>query len=961
MEPHDLTQFLPNLHNSVAAKRYLDPDDFETSSHVAFKRACLQPQNPLTGASMFSSELQTYDVDPIFDADDPNFSIEMFEGADMPHFEDQMDTSGNEEAYPIEEDISSTSPKSCDIKTTCLTTEFAETDQLEPDMCFGVIVATAASSFEGPKGAAQVPVTLSASDAKIMLYCQDTQKYAGIIKDAALTKILREFTIRADAALIISTQLKKKTSKKSSMNIRSPITCFVRIVLYGIASDKNAVGIILGDAGLYFQHPSPSEYDSSMQYCNPHYLLRPGSRMPTLEDDSGARYSRHVESDKLNESNKGRFMKLFDEASDNNLKANIEQSGRLRSKLKEHQIAALAWLTEIEARCIRDGSQSLWEPIIAATPTKEYRHKITGNRRANPELAPGGVLADEMGLGKSLSILALICSSLDIMETQQTESKSTQPRQSRTTLIVTPKSTIHSWQQQCESHIHPGRIAIIIYIGSGRQKLQDSLQKTDIVLTTYETMRRDWEEKGPLFTARWCRVVLDEAHHIRTRNSQTFKAACEIQACYRWCLTGTPIHNSLDDFAALLSFVGVPIFMKKSFFDFWITKPIKKKSLFALQRLGLLIKGTCLRRTKKHIELSDSLPDRREQITWVKLSPEYRDLYSFFEREAANIASGAYRYNHEPTMPDDRKNNNILKFINFLRLICDHGEQLLPQSAIEVWRTTGDKFIDWQKFQEPQATCDRCGLKIDNSQAQPNIDLDMSYPEVVCKQCRTGTEENWREDESTYTAGFMSTPNDEERSYSASEIRPIQQSPKLKALIDNLRQEQYCSNQSFFNQPIKSVVFSSWIRMIDLTQQCLEANKFVCSRIDGQLSLEGRMKAIKQFNLDPKCTVMLATIGSASEGVDFTAANNVHLLEPHWNPMVEAQAFDRVHRIGQQREVVVTRYLVKDTIETYVQWTQKEKLKLIQQSLDSQDISQIAINDRRWKELRACLKCEISS
>lgn len=54
--------------------------------------------------------------------------------------------------------------------------------------------------------------------------------------------------------------------------------------------------------------------------------------------------------------------------------------------------------------------------------------------------------------------------------------------------------------------------------------------------------------------------------------------------------------------------------------------------------------------------------------------------------------------------------------------------------------------------------------------------------------------------------------------------------------------------------------------MVDLTQQYLEANSFVCARIDGQLSLEGRSKAIKQFNLDPKCTVMLATIGSAAEG-----------------------------------------------------------------------------------------------
>ncbi|KAF3066160.1 putative SWI/SNF-related matrix-associated actin-dependent regulator of chromatin [Trichoderma lentiforme] len=494
------------------------------------------------------------------------------------------------------------------------------------------------------------------------------------------------------------------------------------------------------------------------------------------------------------------------------------------------------------------------------------------------------------------------------------------------------------------SHIHLGRITTAIYLGSGRKTLQDSLLNSDVILTTYETMRRDWEEGGPLFKVQWYRVVLDEAHHIRTRNSQTFKAACEIQAWYRWCLTGTPIHNSLDDFAALLTFVRVPVFMKKNQFDFWITRPIKEKHPYGLKRLGLLIKGICLRRTKKMIELSHPLPDRREKTTWVELTPRDRTLYSFFEKEAANIASGSYRYNNGHPNSSDRQNNNILKLINFLRLICDHGEQLLPRSAVEIWSAEGDKIIDWQSFQELQVACDRCGLEIDNTQGWSSIELDISYTPVICAACHASTRGNGTEIEFTYPDNSMLIPNGRDSPCFAAKIRAAQQSPKLKALIDNLRQEQFLTAK-----PKSSVIFSSWTKMVDLTQQFLEANGFVCARIDGQLSLEGRSKAIKQFNLDPKCTIMLATIGSAAEGVDLTAASNVHLLEPHWNPMVEAQALDRVHRIGQAREVLVTRYVTKDTIETYVQWIQKEKLRLIQQSLDPQNISQVDTNDRRWK------------
>ncbi|EHK18835.1 uncharacterized protein TRIVIDRAFT_193915 [Trichoderma virens Gv29-8] len=759
------------------------------------------------------------------------------------------------------------------------------------------IVAAATSSFKSQDGTTKVPVTLETCNTKLKLLSQGSQRYAGIINDAALARVLQEFTIKVDAKLLIPTTLRKRTSKTLPKEIYSPVNCDVRIIFYGLAADQNTIGNILGDAGLYFQHPLSSEYNSNVRYWNPHYLLRPGSQMPTpeeAEEDPGTRCDRAMESDLLNTSNEGRFMRLFDEASDSNLKTNIEPSRRLRSTLKEHQISALAWLTGIEARGIRDGVSSLWEP--------------------------------EMGLGKSLSILALICSSLDIMEVQKTGSEETQSRQSCTTLIVTPKSS---------NHIHPGALKIAIYHGSDRQKLQDSLQNSDITLTTYETMRRDWEENGALFTRQWLRVVLDEAHHIRARDSKTFKAACDIQARSRWCLTGTPIHNSLDDFAALLSFVGVPVFMKKSLFDFWITRPIKENHLCGLQRLRLLIKGTCLRRTKKLIKLSDQLPDPREQITWVELLPADRDLYTFFEKEAANIASGSYRYNIENSNSNDQKNNNILKFINALRLICDHGEYLLPRSAVELWRTPGDNLIDWQKVQKFREAC--------NSRSA--IGFHISCPQVMCRRCLTSTGEVGSKIESTHPDSSLLIRSDGEGSYSTIDIRPGQQSPKLEALIENLRQEQL----RFAKKPQHSVVFSCWTRMIDLTQQCLEANGFVCARIDGQKSLEARSKAMNQFNLDPKCTVMLATLGSAAEGVNFTAANSVHLLEPHWNPMVEAQAVDRVHRIGQSRKVLITRYLTKDTIEMYVQWIQKEKIRLIQQSLDSHDISQLDTNGQRWK------------
>src|SRR5271154_2772789 len=121
--------------------------------------------------------------------------------------------------------------------------------------------------------------------------------------------------------------------------------------------------------------------------------------------------------------------------------------------------------------------------------------------------------------------------------------------------------------------------------------------------------------------------------------------------------------------------------------------------------------------------------------------------------------------------------------------------------------------------------------------------------------------------------------------------------------------------------------------MLDMIETALRTNGFLFQRIDGQKSLEQRIRALEAFNDDPTCTVMLASIGSVAEGygysfiftmnsdcvahfsvlslrVDLAVANYVHLVEPHWNPMLEEQALDRVHRIGQTRDVMTIRYIV---------------------------------------------------
>jgi SNF2 family DNA or RNA helicase len=381
------------------------------------------------------------------------------------------------------------------------------------------------------------------------------------------------------------------------------------------------------------------------------------------------------------------------------------------------------------------------------------------------------------------------------------------------------------------------------------------------------------------------------AHHIRTRSSQTFQAACAIKARHRWCLTGTPIHNSLDDYGALLSFVGVQPFTDKAAFHFWITEPIKQSQPNSLRRLEDLVRATCLRRRKSLNNALFKLPRRSEKVQWIELFPEDRELYTFFKLKTAKIASELSRRHLGAGKADQRKDTNILTLINFLRLICDHGEHLLPPSALEAWKTRKCGSIDWQMMRVCRARCDVCGVYVDEFDAPSSIDLEFQCQHSICPECAIRSQEHEADDGPACPKCIKQTASEGDSMIFQIPRTSVKPSAKVDALIRNLRQEQLSGSEGDQNLPRKrystsnaflesrttnlhmnSLVFSSWTKMLDLVQHHLELNGFIFQRIDGQSSLQKRRRAICQFSEDPKCTVMLASIGSAGEGYVFCVA-----------------------------------------------------------------------------------------
>ncbi|KAK6857929.1 hypothetical protein PG995_005628 [Apiospora arundinis] len=151
----------------------------------------------------------------------------------------------------------------------------------------------------------------------------------------------------------------------------------------------------------------------------------------------------------------------------------------------------------------------------------------------------------------------------------------------------------------------------------------------------------------------------------------------------------------------------------------------------------------------------------------------------------------------------------------------------------------------------------------------------------------------------------------------------------------------------------KILVFSLWTSFLDLLEVPLHDNKFAYARYDGSMRPTARDEAVKQFSRKPAATappafgsnkkhsnigtrVLLVSLTAGNAGLNLTAASQVVVLEPFWNPFVEDQAVDRAHRIGQGRDVTVHRVLVAGTIEDRILELQEKKRRLVGAALSEE-------------------------
>ncbi|KAF2446332.1 hypothetical protein P171DRAFT_442729 [Karstenula rhodostoma CBS 690.94] len=708
----------------------------------------------------------------------------------------------------------------------------------------------------------------------------------------------------------------------------------VHINIYGPRNVAQEIGSVLSCKKIYLQRPDYTK--PGVAYDNPHILKLGNFQHPFNGQDVEMRTENQPESEVAKAD---AFQKTIDTIYSSLTRgqtlARLEGDDRLKTQLLTHQKQALDFMSQRENGPIPEKFR-LWVPSEQdGRPCQ--RHIITNNASLSeyPETG-GGILADEMGMGKSLSILALMLRTLGDGHKWASEhdgmlnngSNHYKPRRrSRATLVIASSDLmINEWFQEMKIHFRAqiyGALRTIKYHGTNRESNIDTLAESDIVVTTYHTLYMDSRRgKNPLRDVEWYRLVLDEAHIIRRLSTVFYRTVAELKARSRWCLTGTPIQNRLEDIGSLFAFIRIIPFNNPSNFRKYVCVPFDeggKRRDLAIERFTRLLDSLCLRRTKDLLHL----PEQHARVRKLDFSPEERMQYEqttkIMLRAAKNQVGGF-----------DQKSTLCLFHVQLqLRILCNHGTFQQPFS----WNRRKMHLLDEREDMEAslgrdgEVTCSVC------KQTMPLIGAGSMFRRfhehcrhVLCSECmeesmpevQPGTATScplcsslWK----MHSRSADGTHSQQDDNYFQAQGK----SSKIEALMEDVKVDIWST---------KSIIFSCWTHTLDLIGSALGQINIAFRRIDGECPTAKREKILDEFAHDPSLRVLIMTTGTGAVGykLNLATANRVFLVEPQWNPSVENQAIARALRLGQEQAVLVTRYVVNGTVEQDMRSVQDQKL-----------------------------------
>ena len=281
-------------------------------------------------------------------------------------------------------------------------------------------------------------------------------------------------------------------------------------------------------------------------------------------------------------------------------------------------------------------------------------------------------LADDMGLGKTVQLIALL---LHERQHEGTTSDSgIQP-----TLLVAPTSVLSNWKKEVgkfapslKCHIHHGTDRV-----RDQAEFAKLVSGCDLVVTSFNLARSD---KQTLGTARWRRIVVDEAQNIKNPKSAQAKAIFALPANHRIAMTGTPVENRLMDMWSLFRFLNPGYLGTEAQFRRAYELPIQRENdQIRIRQLQQLVQPFILRRLKSDKSIIDDLPDKAEQKVYCNLTKEQASLYQAVVEDVED------RIAESEGMA---RRGLILSTLTRLKQVCNHPAQFLQdESAFDETRS----------------------------------------------------------------------------------------------------------------------------------------------------------------------------------------------------------------------------------------------------------------------------------
>ncbi|KAK6060272.1 protein, SNF2 family [Cooperia oncophora] len=482
------------------------------------------------------------------------------------------------------------------------------------------------------------------------------------------------------------------------------------------------------------------------------------------------------------------------------------------------------------------------------------------------------ILGDEMGLGKTIQVIAFIAYLM--------EANVRGPH-----LIVVPSSTIENWMAEFIKWCP--KVRLLTYYGSQEERRQlrhmakKKKENIDVILTTYNMISSKHDDKKFFKNFSIHYVVYDEGHMLKNCGTDRYRNLMKVRGKRKVLMTGTPLQNNLIELISLMYFVMTHIFTKYCEDIAQLLQHFKQQgpalesgscSMYQKDRIEQakqILQPYMLRRLKAQVLYH--LPEKHEEVIEVEMLENQKELYENVLESVRGV---------------DGDTNNAYGALMRLRQAANHP--LLRRTQYT------DSLLD-------------------------------KMAKTLCAKEKPYEKKRWED-----VAEDLSYQSD----FQIHQICERFRSTKKYLLCEDLALESgKCQVLDKLLPKIKSkgdkvLIFSQFTSMLDILEVYLRIRQFSFRRLDGSTPVMERQEMINEFNNDPDLCVFLLSTRAGGLGINLTSANHIILHDIDFNPYNDKQAEDRCHRMGQEKEVYVTKLVSKDTVEVDIHCLARKKLQL---------------------------------